>query len=139
MRSRVFSRWFVLALVLFEVNCLSIFPGARHQEMEFQSEPSGARIEILSGGRRLAEGVTPATLDVPRHVFVARFSREGSRPRAVIVRPTDSRVSTSCLLSIPTLGFGVIVDLLTGAVSVHNPAELNAELEGDGANDPPRR
>lgn len=139
MKSMVFSQGIVLTLVLFHMNCLSIFPGARHQEMEFRSEPSGARIEILSGGRRLAEGITPTSIDVPRHPFVARFSREGLRPRAIVVRPTDSRVPTSCLLSLPTLGFGVFVDMLTGAISVHNPTELEAELEADGPTSSPRR
>lgn len=111
------------------INCLSIFPGSLRQEVQFESEPSGVRIEILDGGHRLAEGTTPTKLDVPRHHFVARFSREDLRTTAIVMHPTDSRVLTSFLVSIPTLWFGTLIDLWTGAVSVHKPAQIRAQLE----------
>ena len=111
------------------MHCLSIFPGSHRQEMQFQSAPSGAKIEILDGGRRLGEGTTPTKIDVPRHRFVARFSKDGLQPYSVVVHPTDTRVMTSCLVSTPTLWLGTLIDLWTGALSVHKPAQLRAQLE----------
>jgi hypothetical protein len=107
--------------------CATLFNGTE-QEVQFESEPTGAEI-VIGGFKR---GVTPDTLTLTKPGLDEKrvtFVKEGYEKRTVALQKKFATASILNLFGFTLAGFGV--DILSGAIYNYNPSKYTVELEAD--------
>jgi hypothetical protein len=106
--------------------CATVTRGTS-EEMQFTSEPSGARASTSTG----FSCTTPCTLIVSRKdEFVVKFEEEGYRPQEIPVKSQIAGAGAAGFAGNIVAGgiVGMVADAATGATLEHVPNPVHADL-----------
>ncbi len=113
--------------------CLTIIPGSSTQTLPFRSNVKDVKVDYLHGGESFGSTRANETVEVPRRYVILRFSKPGYHAESRILPAATSvssgRAFASCLLSIPTLFNGFLIDTLTGRLNSRSEKPIRVHLE----------
>jgi hypothetical protein len=119
--------YFVAVLGLSNQGCMTLFRGT-HEDLSIDSTPSGA-VATLSDGQTCN---TPCALQISRgNPYSVKFSKNGCDEQTALVRSNASAgaLTGAAVLSILTLGIGLMVDISERAVYDADPNPVSPTLQ----------
>lgn len=132
----------VLLIALSASSCLTILSGGEPtSEISVRTDASDITVELLASGALVESCQAPCTL-APRMAkeYVVRFVKPGLSSESVLINFVANQSGTVFLINLPTLFVGFIVDAVSGAAFVYDPAiivvrERNGSLKAYRADD----